>query len=336
MSERNHLQLSNEERRIVNLYTSQYNQISIRINQTHNTLNRLYDSLDEIRDNINNIIQPHLLRNNGLITSVEPSVLPDGPSVSSSGPSVSSSGPSVSSSGPSVSSSGPSVLHSRSSNRLRQPQIFYDYTSPINRSLYQIPAEQPNTNANANANTNANNSFNNLIYNFLSTPVPVRPTATQIANASRVIRYSSIENPIASACAISLEPFAENDMVRQINHCKHLFFPDQFDEWFSNNVKCPVCRYDIRNINSETNATAETNSTSEINSTAETNTNNRRDILSSFTDALFEELFNVDPNNNSTNNSSNNSSNIRYDSANDVLLYEAIIRPSTNDSSRST
>ena len=207
MSERNHLQLSNEERRIVNLYTSQYNQISIRINQTHNTLNRLYDSLDEIRDNINNIIQPHLIQNNGLRTSGEPSVLPDGPtetSVSTTGPSTSTSTsepstststsePSTSTSNPSTStsSSGPTLLpsiSSRSSNRLRQQQIFYDYTSPINPSLYQIPAEQQNT--------NTNNSFNNLISTFLSTPVPVRPTAAQIANASRVIRYSAIETPL--------------------------------------------------------------------------------------------------------------------------------------------
>ena len=31
------------------------------------------------------------------------------------------------------------------------------------------------------------------------------------------------------------------------HHCRHIFFPEQFNQWFSNNVRCPVCRHDIRN-----------------------------------------------------------------------------------------
>jgi hypothetical protein len=43
-----------------------------------------------------------------------------------------------------------------------------------------------------------------------------------------------------------LEEFHEDDMVCQIRHCGHCFKEDAIRNWFRQKVRCPVCRYDIR------------------------------------------------------------------------------------------
>jgi hypothetical protein len=62
-----------------------------------------------------------------------------------------------------------------------------------------------------------------------------------------LIRYGDIENPNAEYCPISLDEFDDDDQVRQIIHCGHIFHPNQFQRWFESNTRCPICRYDIRN-----------------------------------------------------------------------------------------
>ena len=70
---------------------------------------------------------------------------------------------------------------------------------------------------------------------------------------------------MSESCPISLEHFNENDIVRQLLHCGHLFHQPQFEEWFNSNTRCPVCRYDIRTNNTPSTVTTvaepETNST---------------------------------------------------------------------------
>jgi hypothetical protein len=81
---------------------------------------------------------------------------------------------------------------------------------------------------------------------FLS-PVLVRPTETQIAAATRRVRYSSVANPLNTACPITQTEFLSTDNVVEILHCHHVFSESAFDQWFQQNVQCPLCRYDIRN-----------------------------------------------------------------------------------------
>jgi hypothetical protein len=49
-------------------------------------------------------------------------------------------------------------------------------------------------------------------------------------------------------CPITLEEFQENDNIRRIRHCGHCFNEESIQHWFRNNVRCPVCRLDIRDI----------------------------------------------------------------------------------------
>ena len=85
------------------------------------------------------------------------------------------------------------------------------------------------------------NNFENIYTNIV-----VRPTATEIQNATRVVPYSQISAPLNSNCPISLEPFEQTSEVTQILGCGHIFHTDSVHLWFERNVRCPVCRYDIR------------------------------------------------------------------------------------------
>ncbi len=121
-----------------------------------------------------------------------------------------------------------------------------------------------NTNANANlrptssyfreftiplntiASTNTSNS--RFLENFFS-PVEVYPTQSQIEAATRRVRYCDIVSPINRSCPISLENFEDSEMVSVIRHCNHIFRTEELNTWFRSNCRCPICRYDIRNYN---------------------------------------------------------------------------------------
>jgi len=113
------------------------------------------------------------------------------------------------------------------------------YTIPFTNSVSN------NTNTYEERNTN----FSSLMQNFLQ-PVEVYPTQSQIETATRNVRYCDIVNPINRSCPISLDTFTDSDMVSVIRFCGHIFRRDQLNIWFRSNCKCPICRYDIRNYNS--------------------------------------------------------------------------------------
>ena len=108
------------------------------------------------------------------------------------------------------------------------------------------------------SNNDFNTTFGNSIIDLLrafNTPVIVAPTTTQIENAVRRICYRDIPNPISPICPISLERFNNDQTVSQIIHCGHIFNTDGLNEWFQTNVRCPVCRYDIRDYRVDINTT---------------------------------------------------------------------------------
>jgi len=92
---------------------------------------------------------------------------------------------------------------------------------------------------------------------FIS-PVTVRPSFIQIINSTRTIRFEQIENPPNERCPISQEDFNIEDTVTQITHCNHVFNCASLLTWFEQNVRCPVCRFDIRDEPNETTITPTT------------------------------------------------------------------------------
>jgi hypothetical protein len=102
-----------------------------------------------------------------------------------------------------------------------------------------------------------NNNRTTPFANIFAEPVIIRPTNDQITNATRMIQYSSdLSNN--TRCPITLEEFQADELVCEIKHCRHLFKRDSIMDWFQRNVRCPVCRYDIRDYVAEQEEVPET------------------------------------------------------------------------------
>jgi hypothetical protein len=128
------------------------------------------------------------------------------------------------------------------------------------------PAARTVTNTDGNSQVSVNNrlddndtarlftTIDNLIQSLTVdinalTPVVVAPTEAQINNATELIHYGNLNNPLNSRCPITLVDFTENDRIRQIIPCGHCFNNRALLRWFTTNCRCPVCRADIRDYN---------------------------------------------------------------------------------------
>ena len=108
-----------------------------------------------------------------------------------------------------------------------------------------LPSRRP-TRVFLNRNNNRSPiNFSNF-GSFLNTNVEVFPSTEQINNSTEIVTFDNIENPQNTTCPIRNENFNRNDIVIRINHCGHIFFPNEFYGWFRNHVRCPMCRHDIR------------------------------------------------------------------------------------------
>jgi len=118
-----------------------------------------------------------------------------------------------------------------------------------------IPNPNPNSllsyilrpSTNINRNTQPTNFFTTTMFQ----DIEIRPTEQQINTASRLVDYSINTPNINASCPITLEEFQEGDIIRRINYCGHAFREPAIQNWFLRNVRCPICRYDIRDYNPE-------------------------------------------------------------------------------------
>jgi hypothetical protein len=167
------------------------------------------------------------------------------------------------------------VPHARS-NRERNPDIpFYSnmhiptsrQSSPLSRPYFTHPHRaanwRPNIARSYGRTDNAPVSLNIDIYdsvyrNFFNENVEVRPTEEQIINASDILTYDPSMNIINHSCPISLEDFRPGTNICRIRYCGHCFTEPAFRIWFNMNVRCPVCRYDIRDDESVSSIVNET------------------------------------------------------------------------------
>ena len=72
---------------------------------------------------------------------------------------------------------------------------------------------------------------------------------------TEVTNYRSSESNGQQMCPICRVNFEENDIVRKINHCGHMYHLNCIDNWFQEHSTCPVCRHNL-NSNTQTNTTA--------------------------------------------------------------------------------
>ena len=170
-------------------------------------------------------------------------------------------------------------------------------------------------------------NFENLYSNVI-----VRPTNRQVLNATRNIVFSQIQGPLNTSCPISLEPFDENNEVTQILGCGHIFHPSNLQTWFDRNVRCPICRFDIRTSLEQTSneETKEENGVEESkdneeredqNSVSSTDTPNNVivDGLTNLTEAILTRL--ISPSNSTRFGANIGNSRVTYDvSANEIIF----------------
>ena len=83
-----------------------------------------------------------------------------------------------------------------------------------------------------------------ILSSFLNSNVIVRPTTEQINNATTTNTVNVLR--LTDDCSICQDGMIQNEEIRTINHCGHKFHKDCIDIWFQTNVRCPICRHDIR------------------------------------------------------------------------------------------
>jgi hypothetical protein len=57
---------------------------------------------------------------------------------------------------------------------------------------------------------------------------------------------SDIHCDVNTCCPIALDEFEENDRIKQIIKCGHIYKPSSLIKWFEKHTRCPLCRYDLR------------------------------------------------------------------------------------------
>ena len=83
-------------------------------------------------------------------------------------------------------------------------------------------------------------------------PVTVTPSVDQINSATTVMPYSQLTDEEKSqylCCSITLSNFTDTTNVMKINSCGHIFSEEGLRRHFTNSVRCPICRHDIREAN---------------------------------------------------------------------------------------
>jgi hypothetical protein len=127
------------------------------------------------------------------------------------------------------------------------------------------------------------NFFQNII---------VYPTREQIQDATQLITYNSNVENISSSCPITLDEFQDGDIIRQIKHCRHVFHEQSIQNWFRSNVRCPVCRYDIREYRNPETVEENVNNIEQENEAEINETQiNDREQYSNY-ESIFQELSN--------------------------------------------
>lgn len=182
----------------------------------------------------------------------------------------------------------------------------YRTSNPNYGNSYSTPTQSENIASNApryfvdasyNLRRNARPIRNSILYNTLLNaflePVPTYPGTLQIEIATRNMLYGDIVSPRNTSCPISLERFENDDMVTTICYCGHIFMMAEIHHWFSNNCRCPVCRYDIREYRA-TPATRDPSANHLL------STDFSGNLFNTLTDAILNELLNsaTDPSTN--------------------------------------
>ena len=145
----------------------------------------------------------------------------------------------------------------RSYIRQQRPNNRYEFRSPMILRSELIQTEEDGNLVQMDAFTEIINNLQNVI---------VHPSTLQINNAteSYIITEEQFLNNERLICPITREELIVGDHVCVIKHCNHLFKNDALMQWFNSNVRCPVCRYDIRDYVASPSQSSASNEGNEV------------------------------------------------------------------------
>lgn len=125
--------------------------------------------------------------------------------------------------------------------------------------------------------------------------VIVCPTQQEIDNAVEVFNYAENDSQNHHSCPITMEEFVINDRVSRIRHCGHTFREEAINNWFRLNVRCPVCRYDIREYtnNNDTMDVSDNDTTDASGNTIDISSSNINTNINDITNQVTTELTNL-------------------------------------------
>jgi len=82
----------------------------------------------------------------------------------------------------------------------------------------------------------------NMSYHSLSQLQDVKVGVT----LKNLLKHSSVKlNDECGFCVICQDEIKIKEIVRRITNCNHVFHMDCVDQWFSENKKCPVCKFEL-------------------------------------------------------------------------------------------
>ena len=145
----------------------------------------------------------------------------------------------------------------RSYIRQQRPNNRYEFRSPMILRSELIHTEDDGNLVQMDAFTEIINNLQNVI---------VHPSTLQINNAteSYIMTEEQFLNNERLICPITREELIVGDHVCVIKHCNHLFKNDALMQWFNSNVRCPVCRYDIRDYVASPSQSSASNEGNEV------------------------------------------------------------------------
>jgi hypothetical protein len=138
--------------------------------------------------------------------------------------------------------------HSSTSSEQTFQSMFYDLSNPNSApqqtELYSFDVPLNGTGFDAFI-TQLTQTLNEIAP-LAQQDVVVTPTPAQINKACLVMPASEANLSDQYVCPIDLSPIEDDESVMKIKHCGHVFRESNLRELFTRDVKCPMCRFDIR------------------------------------------------------------------------------------------
>ncbi|KAK7389656.1 hypothetical protein VNO78_24880 [Psophocarpus tetragonolobus] len=94
---------------------------------------------------------------------------------------------------------------------------------------------------------------NDIPSSFPTTALKFSPCLS-LESQSITFHYKTAEATNQTECVICLASFEEEESVRKLHTCNHIFHTSCIDQWLASHSGCPLCRTQVDNVNSPNNS----------------------------------------------------------------------------------